>query len=82
MSSRLAGFVRNRTIYNLGMVSRPVLLKIKRKVGFSYCGGRKKEKSKKNDEIGKILISGTLDRTKKVRKAGADIFAKSGLEKP
>ena len=29
VSSRLAGFVRNREIYNLGMVSGPVLLKIK-----------------------------------------------------
>ena len=31
VSSRLAGFVRNREIYNLGMVSGPVLLKIKGK---------------------------------------------------
>ena len=29
VSSRFAGFVRNREIYNLGMVSGPVLLKIK-----------------------------------------------------
>ena len=29
VSSRLAGFVRNREIYNLGMVSGPVFLKIK-----------------------------------------------------
>ena len=29
--SRLAGFARNREIYDLGMVSRPVLLKIKGK---------------------------------------------------
>ena len=28
VSSRFAGFVRNREIYNLGMVSGPVLLKI------------------------------------------------------
>ena len=31
VSSRLAGFVRNREIYNLGMVSGPVLLKLKGK---------------------------------------------------
>ena len=33
------------------------------------------------DEIGQMLVSGALDDTKKMRKAGADIFAKSGLEK-
>ena len=37
---------------------------------------------KRNDEIGQMLVSGALDDTKKMRKAGADIFAKSGLEKP
>ena len=36
VSSRLAGFVRNREIYNLGMVSGPVLLKKKEKDGFSF----------------------------------------------
>ena len=34
-----------------------------------------------NDEIGQILVSGALDDTKKMRKAGADIFAKSEPEK-
>ena len=29
-----------------------------------------------------MLVSGALDDTKKTRKAGADIFAKSGPEKP
>ena len=28
-----------------------------------------------------MLVSGALDDTKKMRKAGADIFAKSGLER-
>ena len=37
---------------------------------------------KKCDEIGQMLVSGALDDTKKMRKAGADIFAKSGPEKP
>ena len=34
------------------------------------------------DEIGQMLVSGALDRTKKMRKTAADIFAKSGPEKP
>ena len=34
------------------------------------------------DEIGQMLVSRALDRTKKIRKIAADIFAKSGLEKP
>ena len=37
---------------------------------------------KNNDEIGQMLVSGALDDTKKMRKAGADIFAKSGPENP
>ena len=37
---------------------------------------------KKLDEIGQILVSRALDDIKKMRKASADIFAKSGLEKP
>ena len=36
----------------------------------------------KNDDIGEMLVSGALDQTKKIRKTAADIFAKSGLEKP
>ena len=47
VSSRLAGFVRNREIYNLSMVSGHVLLKIKGKVEFSYFGGPKKQKRSK-----------------------------------
>ena len=34
------------------------------------------------NEIGQMLVSGALDDTKKMRKAGADIFSKSGPEKP
>ena len=30
------------------------------------------------DEIGQMLVPGALDDTKKMRKAGADMFAKSG----
>ena len=37
---------------------------------------------KTTDEIGQILVSGAVDDTKKMRKAGADIFAKAGPETP
>ena len=40
------------------------------------------KKSEKLDEIGKMLVSGALDWTKSIRKTAADIFAKSGPEKP
>ena len=33
-------------------------------------------------EIGQILVPRALNDTKKIRKAGADIFANFGLEKP
>ena len=62
------------------MVSRPVLLKIKGKIGFSYLWGSKNKK--KNDEIGQMLVSGALDDTKTIGKADADVFANSGAEKP
>ena len=84
VSSRLAGFVRNREIYNLGIVSRPVLLKIEGKSWIFIFSGFKKRKKRKQiknwDEIGQMLVSGALDDTKKTRKAGADIFAKSWPE--
>ena len=83
MSSRLAGFVRNREIYNLGMVSGPVLLKIKGTSWiFIFLGSKKRKQLKTIDEIGQMLVSRALDDTKKMRKAGADIFAKSGPEQP
>ena len=43
---------------------------------------KKRNENEKNDEISQMLVSGALDDTKKMRKAGADIFAKSGPEKP
>ena len=54
VSSRLAGFVRNREIYNLGMVSGPVLLKIKDKSRiFIFLGSNNNEQKKEtNHEIG------------------------------
>ena len=39
-------------------------------------------KLKTIDEIGKMLVSGALNDTKTIRKAGGDIFANVGLEKP
>ena len=47
VSSRWAGFVRNREIYNLGMVSWPVLLKIKGKSWIFIFWGSKQRKIKK-----------------------------------
>ena len=83
VSSRLAGFVRDREIHNLGMVSGPVLLKIKGKCWvFIFLGSTKRKTTETNDDIGQSLVSGALDRTKKSRKTAADIFAKSGPEKP
>ena len=79
VSSRLTGFVRNREIYNLSMVSGPVLLKIK---GTSWIFMKKldfvesinQRKTKKWNEIGQIWVSGALNDTKTIGKAGADIF--------
>ena len=46
------------------------------------CGVKKtKKKSDDLDDIGQMWVSEALDDTKKMRKAGADIFAKSGPEK-
>ena len=47
-----------------------------------FGGSKNQKKPKKWNEICQMLVSGALDDTKKMRKAGADIFAKSGLEKP
>ena len=47
-----------------------------------FGGSKNQKKTKKWNEIGQILVSGALDDTKTIGKIGADIFAKSGLEKP
>ena len=53
------------------------------KLDFHFFGVNKNDKKLKiDDEIGQILVSGALDRTRKIRKTAADIFAKSGPEKP
>ena len=47
-------------------------------------GGSNNENKKTNkfDEIGQMLVPGALDDTKTMRKAGGDIFANVGAEKP
>ena len=50
------------------------------KSDFHIFGVNKTKKSETLDEIGQLLVSGALDDPKKMRKAGADIFAKSGPE--
>ena len=47
VSSRFAGFVRNREIYNLGMVSGPVLPKIKGNFGIFIFWGQTNETNEK-----------------------------------
>ena len=50
---------------------------------FHTFGVKKIEKKIEHlDEIGKMLVPGALNDTKKIRKAGADIFANFGAEKP
>ena len=62
-------------IYNLSMVSRPVLLKIKGKCWIVILSGVKKVKKKIYlNEIGQILVSGGLDGWKWMREAGPDRF--------
>ena len=47
-----------------------------------FGGSKNQKKTKKWNEIGQMLVSGALDDTKTIGKVGADIFAKSGPEKP
>ena len=69
------------------MVSGSVLFKIKGNSWIFILWGSKKRKKRETKmkqwaEISQIVVSGALDDTGKMRKAGADIFAKSGPEKP
>ena len=66
------------------MVSGPVLFKNKgKKSDFHVFGGQKTNKIREQlNEIGQILVPRALNDTKKIRKAGADIFANVGAEKP
>ena len=72
VSSRFAGFVRNREIYNLGMVSGPVLLKIKGTSWIFILLGIKKLKKKRKSGTTSVLVGGALNDTKRIRKAGAE----------
>ena len=51
------------------------------KLDVHAVGVRKNQKMKNWDEIGQIFGCRALDDTKKMRKAGADTFARSGPEK-
>ena len=52
-----------------------------KQMDFHIFGVKKTKRNwNKNDEICEMLVSGALDDTKKMRKAGADIFAKSRPE--
>ena len=52
-----------------------------KKSDFHIFGGQKTNKIReKLDEIGQILVPRALNDTKKIRKAGADIFANVGAE--
>ena len=74
--------VANREIYNLSMVSGPVLLKIKGQIWISVLLASKSEnKLKTIDEIGQFLVSGALDRNNSIRKTAAGLFAQSGPAK-
>ena len=64
-----------------------LFFQIKRKqLDFNIFGGQqnknKRNEKRKWDEIGQMLVSGALDDTKTIGKAGADIVEKSGPEKP
>ena len=75
-------FFRNplREIWRLGMVSGPVLLG--NKSDFHTLWDRTTgNNGKVFDEFGQMLVLGARNDTKKIRKAGADIFANVGLEK-
>ena len=59
----------------------PVLLK--RKSWMFIClASTKRKQIKTNDEMDQCLVCGALDDTKTIGKAGADIFANFGAEKP
>ena len=70
VSSRFAGFVRNREIYNLGMVSGPVLLKIKGKSWIFILVGVKK--LKKNGKVGRNRSNVGPRSSKPVQKNAED----------
>ena len=66
------------------MVSVPVFKKIKGTCWISILVDvtSMKTKTEQFDEIGRILVSGGLNDTKKIRKASAFFFANMDHEKP
>ena len=52
----------------------------KKKLDLHNCGVGETEKAKKWDDLGQMLVPGILNNTKKIRKAGVDIFTNVGLE--
>ena len=47
----------------------------------TFGGGKPRKKTETFDEIGRILVTGALNRTKQIRKAGGEISAtKIGVE--
>ena len=52
-----------------------------KKLDFHTLGSKNGKKSENLNEIGQILVSGALDDTKTIGKAGVDIFANSGAGK-
>ena len=74
----------NCEIFRLGRVlgRQEAILVAKKRNNYKNTHTFSTKKSEQWDEIGRMLVSGALDRTKKIRKTAADIFAKSGLGKP
>ena len=65
------------------MVSRPVLLRIKGNSWiFTFWESTQTKKTKTDETKTKQLNERALDDTKTIGKTAADIFAKSGPEKP
>ena len=76
--------VANREIYILGMVSGPACSKNERKsLDFHTFGGEQTEtKTETFDEISRSVVPRALKDTRKIRKAGADMFANVRPKKP
>ena len=78
---------RLRFSYTLGGKQKQKRTEIFNEIDYNLVPGalndtKKRKTMQTNDEIGQMLVSGALDDTKKIRTASADIFAKSGPEKP
>ena len=55
---------------------------IREKLDFhTFCAPNSWKKTEKRDELGRIVVTGALNRSQKMRKAGADNFPKSSAWK-